>query len=86
MMKEWMCSKCGHRVKSELIPNSRYEPVITHEVGHNEFEGRDNPDTQRAAGHYGCVCFGPDRGEDYFEHCWSEVEKVSWKEAKELLF
>lgn len=72
-MFQWKCSKCGRAVKSERKPNNRYEPVVTVVIAKNISEGVINQNTQSSASHYGPVCFGSDRGEDYFSHDWNKV-------------
>ncbi len=68
----WKCTKCGREVNCPKKPSERWEPVITVQVGKQSYEGRDNPNPYSSANHYGPVCFGGERGEDYYEHNWGK--------------
>lgn len=69
----WKCTLCGRRVQSQNKPNARFELVSSVHLGGNLYQGVTNTDASKAANHYGAVCFGPERGEDYQEHNWKKV-------------
>ena len=72
--KLWKCAVCGDEALCDEQPSERFERVASVETGQkNVTKGVNNTDYQRSARHYGPVCFGPDRGEDYQCHSWHVV-------------
>jgi len=69
---KWRCKLCHLEVEADTEPNPRYEAVRTLPVPNerNSFVGVDNQDYKASACHSGPVCFGPERGEDYYRHDW----------------
>lgn len=75
--KLWKCSQCGDEAVCVEQPSERFERVTSVETGQrNVTRGITNHNYQRSASHWGPVCFGPDRGEDYQQHSWRVVTKA----------
>lgn len=70
---KWKCSQCGHEVEYHEKPSDRFEHTSTVHIKDNEYRGVKNKDCSKSATHYGTICHGPERGEDYYQHNWKCV-------------
>jgi hypothetical protein len=74
-MKTWHCHKCKTTVQCAEEPSSRTEIMYSCPVPgeHNSFIGVKNTNFTTSANHHGPVCFGSERGENYYQHEWKKV-------------
>lgn len=73
---KWKCRQCRCVVECDTKPSDRYEPVLHVPVGaDNRFVGVPNNYHHSSANHYGPICFGPEWGEDYYQHEWQKVKE-----------
>lgn len=71
-MHYWECSVCGQLVKSETRPSSRLIFSRNRSTGKCSSEHvKIEPTTDHE---YSTICFGGERGEDYYHHNWVKVD------------
>lgn len=73
-MRFWKCRVCHKTVRCERVPSSRLEINAPVHVEGNTYMASG---VATIARHYGPVCFGGERGEDYMQHEWEEVKAVA---------